>query len=251
MGRLQYEIEYKEYPNFNQFTHLEHVGTLSLNSKVAASTDMFVSMAYGFKDYTSSVYDTTYEATGKGKGKGKGSVKGPEEIVSRFDTPSTDQIVLSGGLLQHLDSRTSITVSWLRRFNPSNAARYIDLPEIFGASEDEIFDDRYGYESNELSLFFVSRIFSQLPLDAGVQYIVKEYPRAATDLAGAALPENPDRRDERLVARVKLMYPLIRSGSGGTMFSLGGEYRFVRNQSNDAYHDYNIHQVSLILSADF
>ena len=46
------------------------------------------------------------------------------------------------------------------------------------------------------------------------------------------------------------MYPLFRAADG-TGLSVGLSYAFVRNQSNNAYHDFNVHQAALLLSGDW
>jgi hypothetical protein len=43
----------------------------------------------------------------------------------------------------------------------------------------------------------------------------------------------------------------MRAADGSTRLAIGAAYRFIRNQSNDAYHDYSNHQGALTLDLAF
>lgn len=44
------------------------------------------------------------------------------------------------------------------------------------------------------------------------------------------------------------MYPILPSGQGFHL-SVGGTYTYWRNESNNEYHDYHIHQIGLVVEA--
>lgn len=249
MARLHHTVQYKRYPNLEQFTHLENTGGIILNHPLVRKLQMFAAVDAGHKRYTESMNDTTWNSDGT-PGKGKGGVKPPRAVISQFSTPSTMQYVFSAGLVYALFPRAPLSLSWLRRSNPSSDARYVREDAIFGLTEDEIFDDRYGYQSNELRL----RLDGVLPGDIrtmnSIELIRKQYPRTATDLAGVPLSGAPQREDARFVLRLQALYPLFRSDDG-TGLSVGLAYNFIRNQSNNAYHDFHNHQVAVVFSGDW
>jgi hypothetical protein len=195
------------------------------------------------------VSDTLWVQDGK-PGKGKGGVKPPVPVISRFSTPSTTQFVLSAGLVFKVLPQAPLTISWLRRSNPSSDARYVREDAFLGLSEDEIFDDRYGYQANEYRVSFDGTLPGGIRTMNSIAYLTKAYPRTATDLSGAPLSGDPQRRDRRFLLRLQALYPFFRNHAGKGI-SIGLAYNFIRNQSNNAYHDFNNHQVALVLSGDW
>jgi hypothetical protein len=251
MTRTQYEVRYKEYPHLVQFTHVEHGVALTLSSRVGADAECFLAFEGGIKSYTETVNDTTWDVGGNG-GKGKGGVKPKKAIVSRFSTPSTSQLVVSGGVALALGEGSQLTLSALRRTNPSNEARYADF-RIFSsaATEDEVFDDRYGYQATELLAQWTQSL-GAVTASVQLSFGARQYARAAFSELGEVLAGEPQRRDLRSDMVAGVSYPVLAAGGGGPFaLTIGMELRVVRNQSNDAYHDYVIHQAGLTLDLTF
>ncbi|MCZ7556016.1 MAG: hypothetical protein M5R41_06400 [Bacteroidia bacterium] len=248
MLRPHYTFAYKRYPNLEQFTHFENLGGLLLNRPIGGGVELFAGVHAGFKSYLKTVSDTTW-VDDKKAGKGKGSVKTPKAVISQFSTPSATQYVLSAGVAWDVLPNAEISLSYLRRSNPANDARFISEEALFGTSEDDIFDDHYGYQSHEIRLQLEGALPGNIRTTNLIQFLDKRYPRTATDMLGVVLPGAPQRRDLRLQMQFQALYPLFR-GNDGKGLSLGLAYAFVRNQSNNAYHDYNIHQIALLMSAD-
>ncbi len=249
MLRPHYTIQYKVYPNLVQFSHLEQLGGLLLNRSLGGAFEVFAGVDAGHKTYTEDVNDTLWVEDRK-SGKGKGGVKPPKAVISQFSTPSTTQFVLSAGLVWDILPATELALSYLRRSNLTNDARFVNEEAVFGTTEDEIFDDHYGYQSSEIRLQLEGVLPGKLRTLGSLQLFDKRYPRTATDLFGVAQPGSPQRTDFRLQFQLQVLYPLFRAADG-TGLSVGLMYGFVRNQSNNAYHDYNIHQAALLLSGDW
>jgi hypothetical protein len=234
----QYQVEFKRYPHLMQFTHLEQIGGLNMNYDLSRHLEVFGYADYGYKFYTESITDTLEdEETGEGS-------------VVQLATPATSQLVLSAGASYRLWTSTMLALSYLRRINPLNTARYVEQVAIIGSSEDEIFDDRYGYEGHEFHLEIEGPLPARFRILGSLQYQLKYYPREATDLDGQPLEGSPLREDQRAMLQLQLMYPLTRPGVQPSL-SLGVVYNFIRNQSNNAYNDYDINQVALVLSGDW
>ncbi|PLX23948.1 MAG: hypothetical protein C0600_14110 [Ignavibacteria bacterium] len=249
MSRLYYTIQYKQYPNLEQFTHVEHYAGALFSHALGSGWELFGSADGGFKSYTASMSDTLWVSDGK-PGKGKGGIKPPVAVISQFSTPSTAQFVFSGGLSYRLFARAPLSLSYVRRSNPSTDARYVREDAIFGLSEDEIFDDRYGYQADELRLQMDGTLPGNIRTTNVLAFLQKDYPRTATDLNGVARPGAPQRVDNRVELRLQALYPFFRN-SAGKGLSVGLAYNYIRNRSNNAYHDYNINQVALVLSGDW
>lgn len=249
MSRLYYTIQYKQYPNLEQFTHLEHYGGVLLSHALGGGWELFASADGGYKSYTETMSDTLWVSGGK-PGKGKGGVKPPVAVISQFSTPSTSQFVFSGGLSYRLFPHAPLSLSYLRRSNPSTDARYVREDAIFGLSEDEIFDDRYGYQAHAFRLQMDGVLPGNIRTMNALAFLRKDYPRTATDLTGVPRPGSPQRMDTRYEVRLQALYPFFRNAAGKGL-SIGLAYNYIRNQSNNAYHDYHINQVALVMSGDW
>ena len=250
MSRVQYEIEYKRYPNFEQFTHLEHNAILTLNRRLGSAIEVFLSADGGYKSYLKTSSDTTILGTGN-SGKGKGGVKNKKVSVTTLTTPSASQLTLVMGFTGPIVTTGSWSLSYLRRINPKSKARFVDPRIIDAGTEDAFFDDRYGYSGDEVEANLQAKLFAGIGLTISGAFHSKAYPRAATDLLGAELPGSPQRRDLRSSITVQFLYPLIAASSGAPILSIGAGYNFYRNQSNDLYHDYSIQQGTLVMEANF
>ena len=237
-SQLLYHIEYKYYPHLEQFTHIEQIGGLNLNHELSRRLEVFGSVNYGYKSYTETIVDTLDPEEG-----GDGS-------VTQLTTPATSQVELSAGMVYQLFPQAPLAFSYLLRLNPMNTARYVDQGPIIGSTEDEIFDDRYGYEGHEFRLQLDGLLPGSIRTTNAVQYVLKDYPREATDLNGIPFEGKPMRADKRFVLQLQALYPLFRSSEGSGL-SIGLAYNFIRNESNDSYHNYNVHQVALVLSGDW
>lgn len=246
MARAQYEIEYKDYPQMQQFTNLEQNLSTTFSAQFFPRTEVYGALQFGYKSYPIANAETTLVIRGSGKGKGKGGVKPPTKLIAEFTTPATSQLLLSLGAIQKIGI-TSLSVSYVLRINPNNSARYFSRSQTIGTSEDEVFDDRYGYEANELLIGMTSNILGRLSIESTWNYSARRYPRIASDELGVNLPNDPKRKDARLMFQCKALYPMFRSEGGKNILSLGAEYHFIRNQSNDRYFDYHVHQGAVVL----
>ncbi len=246
MARLHVRADYRQYPNMPQFTNLENLGMLTLNLRLHSTTELFTSVDFGYKSYTETVSDTIYNSGNSGKG--KGSVKPKIKSIASFSTPSTDQFVIAAGIVETVAPEHRVSLSWLHRINPRNVARFLDkrTESDIQAYEADVFDDRYGYEADELSLRLDSRVLT-LPLAIQIDHQAKRYPRVATGTNGIENSDGRRRSDRRLEVTAQLTLPLLHATDGSTRLSLGASWTFIRNQSNDAYHDYHIHQAALVI----
>jgi hypothetical protein len=246
ISRIQYGAEFKDHPYMIQFTHVEQLLGLTLSMRVMKHTECFVTGEFGYKVYTRDVADTTYETT-VNQGKGKGSVKKKIKSIEINSTPSTDQLAAGLGIVQTLGASSTASLSYVKRVNPSNNARWLDKRGDIQAYEADVFDDRYGYQSHELAGHIETLMLFGLPLTVHAEYQWKYYPRVATDIDGYANSGNKKRADKRLEFSAQLSVPVMKKSDGSALMSVGCSYSFIRNQSNDAYHDYYTNQISAVL----
>ncbi|MGB9773374.1 MAG: hypothetical protein ACP5JH_07990 [Bacteroidota bacterium] len=246
-----YTIIYKNFTNVPEVNNLENNVAIQGMFGIGGATRLFVDAGAGYKAYLTTTYDTTrFKQPGKGRGKGKGGFMNPQAgqekiFIAAVESPSVSQVVFGGGIAQYWrQGRYSFFAAYHRRTNPVNAARYISQqPCGFGADED-IYDDRYMYQSHEFSGGVHMRVAWDISADIGGEYITKAYSRPALSLDGSQIA--PQREDVRRTLEIVLSRD-INVGSSSMTIAVGSSY--VRNWSNDEYNKYDGYAISL--SIDF
>ncbi|MCB0286789.1 MAG: hypothetical protein KDE57_09060, partial [Calditrichaeota bacterium] len=111
-------------------------------------------------------------------------------------------------------------------------------------SEDELFDDHYGYESEELGTTLTQIFSGKVTLKASIDTRWKDYvKRNAPDLNGDPVHDQSLRK----YREVQFWFSLGKSFSmpGGKSISLMGEFYWIDNRSNDLYYNYQVSLISL------
>jgi len=246
-----YAVIYKNFTNVPEVNNLENNVVLQGMFGIGGSTQLLVDAGAGYKAYLTTTYDTTkFKQPGKGRGKGKGGFMNPQAAQERIfiaavESPSVSQVVFGGGIAQFWRHGSySFFAAYHRRTNPVNKARYISQqPSGFGADED-IYDDRYMYQSHEFSGGVHMKLAWDISADIGGEHVIKTYARPALSLDGSEIA--PQRKDVRSTLEIVLSRD-INVGSSSMTIGLGSSY--VRNCSNDEYNNYNGYAISL--SIDF
>jgi hypothetical protein len=138
---------------------------------------------------------------------------------------------------------TGLSLTTKYQWNIQKQTRY--LSSSYGAvSDDELFDDHYGYEGLQTSLMLTHLLSESMLLrvTGGVQNRLYSS-LAAYDLDGNVL--SSQRNDQR--ASLSLLFQ--RDFQMG--FTLKAAIDFIRNYSNDPYYDYRNTAVALELSLPF
>jgi hypothetical protein len=160
------------------------------------------------------------------------------EIVTVGDGSSQQAVGLIR-LAQSLGTTTGLSIQGLIRHNTTNSVRYLGNSYGYYYSDEEIFDDPFGYDSQELQISLKSYLPWQIKVSFGSALILKHYhSRFAMDLNGDILDENTLRDDQRYNAWMGLQKS-IGVSKGLLPLTLALNYYFIQNNSNDPYYDYN------------
>lgn len=222
IARFGYMLKNKNYSELPEFSYWEHYLFLKLNTYFQTGTSFTFSMNYGLKDYIPL------------------QVSSGRWGAEYFEMPGVDQLVTSLKMAQSLTAKSAVNIKYLNRINPGlpgGAVSVINSEELF--TEDELFDDRFGYTGHEVSLTFTQYLPGYIKMELGGAQLWKNYQnRQVFDLAGNIILTNNLRADTRAITWASL------SRSFGRKFGLKNiavylEGGYLKNSSNDPYYTFD------------
>lgn len=227
-----YSLNNRHYTVLEELDNLEHqlYGRVQMNlengTTVTAATEI------GYRQYLTLVDDVT-KTTRYGY-RGRNIIT----TVSTEKHASIGQWVNSLNISTPLiDDKTGLRSYIMHRVNFGDSNVSIPGLTTDHYSGNDLFDDRYSYESVE----FGGMVSQILPYDLtariGYDHAEKNYSETALDISGDPLAGNPRRNDryQRLWARMEKTIAL----SGKTdRLNIYGEVQQIWNNSNDTYNDY-------------
>ena len=212
----------------SDFSYSEHTVSGSFSFALRTQTTLIVQTDLGAKFYS------TPEPTSETDGMRKGGVALAPGAVQFTPLVRIGQSIMEG---------TGLSLTTKYQWNIQKQTRY--LSSSYGAiSDDELFDDHYGYEGLQTSLMLTQLLPESMLLrvTGGVQNRLHSS-LAAYDLDGNVLSSQ---RNDRRTSLSILFQKDFQMG-----FTLKAAVDFIRNYSNDPYYDYRNTAVALELSLPF
>ncbi len=237
VGRFGYILNNKTYGELPEFSYWEHFLFARFNSYFQIGTSITLSFNYGLKDYIP-------KSTSPGQGRGR------QTLVDYIEMPSVDQFVINFKLAQSLGMKTSFTIDYLNRLHPDlvgGSATVINNENPF--TEDELFDDRYGYSGHELSALFTHYLPAYVKLELGYTRLWKNYlNRNLYDVEGNLNSMDLLRKDIRFISWLEISRSFkLNWGIKSLSISLQGGY--LKNDSNDRYYQFDNYFASIGLES--
>jgi hypothetical protein len=166
-----------------------------------------------------------------------------------YEEPSTTQLSAWINIGQSLSETTGLSVRYLKRWNLTDRGRAFVGGAVDFIGEEDLFDDPYSYESDELSLTVTQMLDHGIKIRGGAFYLLKTYGYPYT--LDYSVPDTDLRQDERSGGWVRVEKRFAGDWLlfSGLRLSLG--YVYLTNDSNTAYYNYSSNAVSLGLSTDF
>ncbi len=231
-----FNLRWRNYRVFDVFSHWQSVlyyrvsRFFDTGTTIIAETDLLTKHYYPSSE-TSSIPDLP-------------------EVVTLGDGTSQQFVVLVR-LAQSLTRTTGLSFQTLLRSNLLRTVRYVGTTSGYYYSDEELFDDVYGYHGQEMTLNLKQTLPWKMTLSMGTLLAFKHYDqRLALDLAGEPFP------DERLRDDTKWTYWI----SLNKQFKLAAKWKpvtltinwyGVNNGSNDPYYDYKSSYFSFGISQKF
>lgn len=222
ISRIGYVLSSRNYDELPAFSYREHLVYVRLNTYFQSGTSLSGYINYGLKNYSNMVNDGLADA-------------------------STDQVVIFAKVAQSLSSRSAISLSYLNRFKPGLVdGETTVLNTVYLFTEDELFDDRYGYSGTEISSKLIYYLPYNIKSELSIGSIQKKYHhRLVIDEYGEFSDEASEiRRDRRYYGWFSLSrsFKIDKLIDTATMYLSTG---YLKNLSNDNYYDFNNIYMSL------
>ena len=171
--------------------------------------------------------------------------------VFNVGTGSGQQIVTLLRVAQSLFHKTGLSAEYLVRRNPNSSVRYLGTQEGFYFSDEELFDDVFGYQSQEVSAALKQMLPFKMSLQIGGSQSYKNYKnRLATQLDGIPFADLRLRRDSQFVFWMQWEKPL-KIAENWQPITLRVSWTNWRNESNDPYYKYHMSYWSFGLEHHF
>jgi hypothetical protein len=233
-GRASYSFRSVSFSELSDFDYTEHYGFIQGTFSLPTRTTLILEADIGTKIYSTPNYDSTMQQPNQGKGKGRA-----QQIAA--STPSVTQLIGLARIGQPLMEGTGLSLTTTYQVNLQKESRYLSS-EYGTISDDELFDDHYGYEGLQTSMTLTQLLPAEMQMKLTGSLQSRNYSeRPAYDLSGNQIAGT--REDTRKVMTVQLEKRFESLG-----VSLGLSYDYIINRSNDVFYDYTNNALTVRLS---
>ncbi len=229
INKIGYSVKAISFSSLNDFSFTEHVIFVHAAFAATSTTTAILQADLGTKFYSST-------PSGSSSSMRKGSLSSL--------MPSVTQLTGMVKLGQRITDELGVSITERYQWNIQKQTRYLSSDYGF-ISDDELFDDHYGYEGFHTNAAITSLLSESitLKLSGGLQN--KLYSSlSAYDLSGNVVADQ--RIDARMYGNILLQKEFVDLG-----FNLKTSMDVIRNISNDAYYDYSNNAITVELSVPF
>jgi len=229
LTRAGYTFRTMDFSALPAFNYTEHSFFTQASLFLPTRTTVIGELSVGLKLYATANTDST--AAHQGRGRGSSATSAPSV------TQATGMIRVGQGI----SDNTGLSFTGAYQINLQKDVRV--LGSDYGLiSDDEIFDDHYGYEGPQASVMLTQILPWETNLRLTGSWQRRMYAtQAAYDQQGVLVAA--DRLDTRMALNVQLLIPIQPLGC-----SIGIAYDHIRNTSNDAFFTYTNNAITLQLS---
>jgi len=179
-AQIRYDYSNISYTNLPDFSYSENVFGYTSTFTWQTKTSLFLDFNLGYKNYSNdiTVYSETYDTsfvTPKGYGYGarlKTIIN--SKNISKNSASDNLQFLLTTKVAQSIIDNLGISLSYSFRKSIINNSRYI-LGNDYYFSNDNLFDDNYSYNENNIEINLTYLISNALTLKSSFEYQIKKY----------------------------------------------------------------------------
>ena len=229
LGRTGYTFRTMRFSELEAFDYAEHSLFAQTSFFLPSRTTVIAEASLGYKLYRTPNDDSSVVNRGRGRGS------------SVTSSPSVTQATGLVRIGQGLGENTGVSLTGGYQINLQKEVRY--LGSDYGVvSDDEIFDDHYGYEGPQASLMLTQMLPWEMQARLTGSWQRRTYAsQSAYDALGTLVAA--DRLDTRMALNVQLHIPIDWLGC-----TVGLAYDYIRNTSNDTFFTYGNNAITLQLS---
>lgn len=238
----------RTYRYLPEFSNNELTAHMKAGFYLKTHSTVIIQAQAGYKSFieeeidAASVEEMDWSSRGMGRGKGRnggtseaaGSSSGDVRVVNPGN--SVFQLAGSARAAQSLGSKTGIAIIYRMQRNQSGSGRVLTGQDAGYEINDDLFDDPYSYDLDELSAELTRILPLQIRLQLSAAYSSKSYDRPVYNGDGTVI-EGVSRTDEVGVyaGAVKKTFPLRKVL---TSITFSFTFMVIDNASNDPYYQY-------------
>ena len=239
-----YNLSYKNFSSLNNLTHLENNLSVLFSTFFDTKTGIFLDASLGNKYYSYDEVITKFVFSGTGHG------RFPNEKPTAVTTKSQRafnviQFKTMIKVSQSVFDNTGVNAFYQHRFMLEDGKGIYQSSDYVYSGDDELWDDPYGYSSNELGAGLTQKLPSEITVKLSAQYSNRHYANNIADTLN--ITQRIDKRFE-LYAGISKTFnevPVISS------LDLMLEYMFVKNTSNTSEFAYKNNMAMLGVQFNF
>ena len=212
-----FNTSYKIFTSLNNLVHFESFGSSQLSEFFSTGTGLFIETGFGLMNYS---FDSGTLLTSSSKG----SKKNNSFSVVQFRT----MVKVSQSLFEN----TGINVHYLLRKNLKENKGLFQSSDYIYSGDDELWDDPYGYSSNEIGTELTQKMPYNFTLKLNAEFSNRHYTNNLSDSLNIA-----QRIDERFgfwagLSKTFEDLPVIDN------MEISIEYMLINNKSNSSSLSY-------------
>lgn len=225
----------REYENLNPYSYWQNVSFIRMSKSFNSGTSLIAEF-----DFMQKVY-----------------LHNDEEPIDTFSDLETNgdgqsrQIVALLRAGQAISPKTGLSLQFLVRRNLKSSVRYLINDEGYYYSDEELFDDPFGYNGEQLNLTLKQKLPWKIQASIGATYLMKHYSnRMALDMEGYPFDDFRLRDDTRLLGWLNIAKSWKYSRAMAPI-TFNIDVSLLKNNSNDPYYNYHTSYYSIGLSQSF
>lgn len=228
INKIGYSFRSTTFTNATGFSAVEHIVYGHAAVALETGTTVIFQSDLGMKYYTEELTTTT---------RNSGWLKSVN--------PDVTQVIGTLRIGQRLSDEAGLSGTIRYQWNLQKQSRYLIDNDGYLLSDDEIFDDHYGYEGLHSSLMYTHLLSETAKLRFTAGIVNKVYSLLpALDRDGSILADQ--RIDQRAYANLLVLQSFVELG-----FDVSASIDLIANTSNDAYYQYTNKAFTLELSVPF
>jgi hypothetical protein len=224
--RPAYSTSYKIFPSLNNLVHFENLFSSQLSKFFETRTGVFLEAGIGSMNYS---FNNELLLPGSGSASGNRYGKKSSNNTQSFNVAQLRTMLK---ISQSLFENTGINVHCLYRKNLKDNKGLFQSADYIYSGDDELWDDPYGYSSNEIGTELTQKIPYDITIKLNAEFSNRHYTNNLSDTLNIT-----QRIDERFglwggISKTFEELPIIDN------LELSIEYLLINNRSNSAIFTY-------------
>jgi hypothetical protein len=237
--RPAFSTSYKIFPALNNLIHYENLFSSQLSKFFETRTGLFFEAGIGSMNYS---FDKESTISTSGSGSGNRNGKKSSNTTQSFNVVQFRTMIK---ISQSLFGNTGINVHYLYRKNLKDNKGIFQSANYIYSGDDELWDDPYGYSSNEIGTELTQKIPFDITLKLNAEFSNRHYTNNISDTLNLA-----QRIDERFglwggISKTFEELPIIDN------LELSIEYLLIDNKSNSAIFSYKNNMILFGFQVNF